>query len=123
MGKNLFGDIITEESAKSQNKKFKDIPDALGSQRSPESQFPKYHKEGEPLDRLKDLDGKIANALNKVKALKDEKLALERRVRELEEQLNEKNLEIQRLSSEKLVIKDQIGELLDELETLELGPG
>ncbi len=78
-------------------------------------------KEDKPLDRLKDLDEKIASAISKVKALKEEKILLEQRVRELEAQLKEKNQEIERLSSEKFAIKGQIEDLLNELETIELG--
>lgn len=121
MGKNLFNDEITEHNKKSHSKKLKDVSEDLTSQHQPESSVLKNYKEVEPLERLKDLDEKISRAINKVKALKEEKLILERRVRELEEQLNEKSLEVQRLSSEKVVIKDQIGELLNELETLEIG--
>lgn len=83
--------------------------------------FPKVVKEDRPLNRLKNLDDKIANAVNKVKALKDEKVLLERRIKELESKLNEKIQEVERISSEKAVIKNQIEELLNELETLEIG--
>lgn len=81
----------------------------------------KVVKEDKPLNRLKNLDEKISNAVNKVKALKEEKVLLERRIQELEAQLNEKSKEVERLSSEKNVIKDQIEDLLNELETLEIG--
>lgn len=47
-------------------------------------------KEEKPLNRLKNLDEKITNAVNKVKALKEEKVVLEQRIRELEAQLMEK---------------------------------
>jgi cell division protein ZapB len=77
-------------------------------------------KEDRPLEKLKELDEKIADAISKVKVLKEEKQALERRIRELESQLNEKGQEAERLSSEKGAIKVQIEELLKELETLEL---
>jgi len=77
-------------------------------------------KEDRPLDRLKNLDEKIAGAVNKVKALKEEKTALERKVQELEALLNEKNQEVERLSSEKNAIKSQIAELLSELESLDV---
>jgi chromosome segregation ATPase len=83
--------------------------------------FSNAEKEDRPLDRLKNLDEKIAGAVNKVKALKDEKAVLERRIRELEARLDEKNQEVERISSEKNAIKNQIEELLNELETLELG--
>lgn len=73
------------------------------------------------MNRLKNLDEKIASAVNKVKALKEEKTVLERKIRELEALLNEKNQEIESLSSEKTAIKNQIEDLLNELETLEIG--
>jgi|OpeIllAssembly_1097287.scaffolds.fasta_scaffold55118_3 chromosome segregation ATPase len=78
-------------------------------------------KEEKPLNRLKNLDEKIANAVSKVKALKEEKVVLERRIRELEAQLMEKNREVEKLSSEKTAIKSQVEDLLNELETLEIG--
>lgn len=78
-------------------------------------------KEDRPLNRLKNLDEKIAGAVNKVKALKEEKNLLERKIRELEALLDEKNREVERLSSEKSAIKDQIEDLLNELETVDLG--
>ena len=78
-------------------------------------------KEEKPLNRLKNLDEKIANAVGKVKALKEEKVVLERRIRELEAQLTEKNQEVEKLSSEKAAIKNQVEDLLNELETLEIG--
>ncbi|HYA26583.1 MAG TPA: hypothetical protein VEE82_01160 [Thermodesulfovibrionales bacterium] len=73
------------------------------------------------MNRLKNLDEKIAGAVNKVKALKEEKNLLERKIRELEALLDEKNREVERLSSEKSAIKDQIEDLLNELETVDLG--
>ncbi|HXX80240.1 MAG TPA: hypothetical protein VEI46_01730 [Thermodesulfovibrionales bacterium] len=78
-------------------------------------------KEEKPLNRLKNLDEKISNAVSKVKALKEEKVVLERRIRELEAQLAEKNQEVEKLSSEKAAIKTQVEDLLNELETLEIG--
>ncbi len=83
--------------------------------------FSEVVKEEKPLNRLKNLDDKIANAVNKVKALKEEKVLLERRIKELESQLNEKIQEVERISSEKTVIKNQIEDLLNELETPEVG--
>jgi chromosome segregation ATPase len=77
-------------------------------------------KEEKPLNRLKNLDEKIANAVNKVKALKEEKVILERRIKELEALLTEKSREVERLSSEKTAIKNQVEDLLNELETLEI---
>ena len=78
-------------------------------------------KEDKPLNRLKNLDEKIAGAVSKVKALKEEKVLLERRIQELEARLDEKNQEVERLSSEKTAIKNQLEELLNELETLDVG--
>jgi chromosome segregation ATPase len=77
-------------------------------------------EEEKPLDRLKNLDEKIADAIQKVKILKEEKTALEKRVKDLEALLDDKNQEIERLSSEKVNIKSQIGDLLNELEAIEL---
>ena len=71
------------------------------------------------MDRLKELDGKIANAINKVKTLKDEKASLKRQVEELQSRLIEKEEEIRSLSEDKTTIKDQITDLLNELETIE----
>jgi len=72
------------------------------------------------LERLKELDEKIAGAINKVKVLKDEKQALEQKIKGLEALLNEKGQEVERLASEKAAIKVQIEELLRELEIFEL---
>jgi chromosome segregation ATPase len=72
------------------------------------------------LDRLKNLEEKISVAVDRVKALKEEKIILERRIRELEALLNEKNQEIESLGSEKKSIGSQIETLLNELETIEL---
>jgi len=83
--------------------------------------FSNAEKEDRPLNRLKNLDEKIAGAVSKVKALKEEKTVLERRIKELEARLDEKNQEVERLSSEKNTVKNQIEELLSELETLDLG--
>jgi chromosome segregation ATPase len=82
--------------------------------------FSNVQKEEKPLDRLKNLDEKIAGAVNRVKALKEENIALERRIKELEAQLDEKNQEAARLSSEKTAIKSQLEDLLRELENLEM---
>lgn len=83
----------------------------------------KETKEERPLDRLKDLEEKIARAINKVRVIKEEKTALEQRMRDLEARLIEKDREIETLLSEKTAIRDQIGELIDELESLEPGKG
>ena len=44
---------------------------------------------------------------------------MERRIKELEELLNEKSQEIENMRSEKSTVKSQIEGLLDELESLE----
>lgn len=79
-----------------------------------------YEKEGIKLERLRNLDEKIADAINRVRTLKEEKQALERRVRELEMLLNEKNEEIEKLKSEKVSVKGQIEDLLREIESVEI---
>ncbi|RMG71381.1 MAG: cell division protein ZapB, partial [Nitrospirae bacterium] len=68
----------------------------------------------------KSLDDKIASAIEKVRLLKEEKQALERRVKELEELLNQKNMEIEQLKAEKGSVKGQLEELLTELESIEI---
>ncbi len=70
------------------------------------------------MDRLKNLEEKITVAVDRVKALKEEKNLLERKVRDLEGLLNEKNQEIEALRSEKSSIGNQITELLNELEAI-----
>jgi chromosome segregation ATPase len=77
-------------------------------------------KEVAPVDRLKNLEEKIATAVERVKALKEEKLSLERKIRELESLLDDKNREVESLKDEKTTIKSQVEELLEELETLEI---
>lgn len=76
-------------------------------------------KEDDKLERLKEVDNKIAAAISKVKTLKEEKLILEKMVSELEAQLDLKNQEVANLSSNNIAIKSQIEELLNELETIE----
>ncbi len=71
------------------------------------------------MDRLKNLEEKITTAVERVKALKEEKTMLERKVRELEILLNDKNQEVEALRSEKSSIGNQIAELLSELEAIE----
>ncbi len=80
----------------------------------------KDDREADRLETLRSLDDKIASALKKAKALKREKAALEKRVRELEELLEEKDREMERLRTEKISVKGQLEELLAELESLEL---
>jgi septal ring factor EnvC (AmiA/AmiB activator) len=77
-------------------------------------------KEGLPMDRLKNLEEKINAAVEKVKALKEEKVLLERKIRDLETILDEKTHEIEGLKSEKTSIGSQIQELLNELDTIEV---
>ena len=72
------------------------------------------------MDRLKNLEEKIAVVVDRVKALKEEKISLERKIRELETVLDERNQEIASLRNEKTTIKSQVEELLVELETLEI---
>jgi septal ring factor EnvC (AmiA/AmiB activator) len=80
---------------------------------------PNLMREVSPLDRLKNLEGKITAAVERVKALKEEKTLLERKVRDLERLLNEQSEEIEALRSEKSSIGNQISELLSELEAIE----
>lgn len=72
------------------------------------------------MERLKDLDRKIADAISKVKALKEENAGFSARVRELEARLAEKEEEIMALSSEKVSIRGQIEDLLNELEAIDI---
>ncbi|MDH4231503.1 MAG: DUF724 domain-containing protein [Nitrospirota bacterium] len=72
------------------------------------------------MERLKNLEEKIATVVERVKALKEEKSALERKIRELEGLLNDKNQVIESLTAEKVSIKTQVEDLLTELETIEL---
>ncbi|MBF0327680.1 MAG: hypothetical protein HQL10_00810 [Nitrospirae bacterium] len=69
---------------------------------------------------FKSFDEKIALAIEKVNSLKEEKATLERKVTLLEEQLDEKNQEVERLSSEKASAKDQVESILKLLETLDI---
>lgn len=69
---------------------------------------------------LKTFEEKIAIAVEKVRALKEEKERLERRVKELEDAARLKDMEIERLGMEKSSIKNQIEDLLNELETIGL---
>ena len=96
-----------------------DSPDK-GNPERPEDTFYDRKKETIPLERLKNLEEKIAAVVVRVKALKEEKISLERKIRELENLLNEKNQVIESLTAEKTSIKSQVEELLNELETIEL---
>ncbi|MEW6215064.1 MAG: hypothetical protein AB1478_07690 [Nitrospirota bacterium] len=72
------------------------------------------------LEKLKNLEDKIATVIKSVKTLKEEKAFMVSRIRELEGLLDEKNQELEQLKSEKDTVKNQIEGLLKELETLEL---
>jgi len=77
------------------------------------------NKEGGSLDQLKDLDGKIVEAIVKVKSLKEEKAVLEAKVKELEGKLAERDDALSDLSTEKSGIRGQIQDLLSELESID----
>ena len=64
-------------------------------------------------------DGKIVEAIVKVKTLKEDKLKLEGRIKELEGQLDERDAQIKRLSDEKTDVRGQIEDLLGELESID----
>ncbi len=70
------------------------------------------------MERLKSLEDKITTAIERVKTLKEEQFIMQRKIKELEGILNEKNEEIEQLRYEKDIIRNQIEGLLDELETL-----
>ncbi len=73
-----------------------------------------------PLDRLRNLEEKIAAAVERVKALKEEKTLLDRKIRDLEALLNDRNQEIEAMKSEKNSIGSQLEELLHELDSIEI---
>ncbi|MFA4828739.1 MAG: cell division protein ZapB [Thermodesulfovibrionales bacterium] len=77
-------------------------------------------KEGTPLERLKNLEDKIADAIEKVKTLKEEKTALEKTIKQLEARLDAQGQEIEKLQTEKTSIKNQVERLLNEVDTLEV---
>jgi FtsZ-binding cell division protein ZapB len=77
-------------------------------------------KEAMPLEKLKTLEDKITSAIEKVKTLKEEKAVTDRRIKELEQLLDQKNEEAEQLKGEKISIKSQLESLLNEIETLEL---
>jgi FtsZ-binding cell division protein ZapB len=66
------------------------------------------------------VEEKIAQVIEKVRILKGEKEALEKRNMVLQEALRAKEQEIERLASDKQTVKDQIEGLLSELENLEI---
>lgn len=77
-------------------------------------------KDDAPVERLKHLEDKIASAIEKVVALKNENSDLVRRIDDLGAVINKKDEEMRRLASEMDSIRDQVEELLNELETLEI---
>jgi chromosome segregation ATPase len=97
---------------------FDDMPPE-GAPKPESKNILRKKEEATSLERLKDLEAKIAGAISKVKALKEENTALESRVRELESRLADKEDELRLLSSEKSNIREQISDLLNELETIE----
>jgi len=66
------------------------------------------------------VEEKIAQVIDKVRHMKEEKEAVERRNRELEDILRLKEQEIEKLSVEKNGVRAQIEGLLKELEGFEL---
>ena len=80
---------------------------------------PDAGKEALTLETLKNLESQISAAIEKIRLLKETKAALERRTRELEALVNQKNEEILGLTGEKNGIRAQIEGLLNELQELE----
>ncbi len=76
-------------------------------------------KEAAALETFKNLENQISTAIEKIRGLKEEKTALERKVRQLESALDEKTRELDGLATERNAIKAQIEELLEELQGLE----
>jgi chromosome segregation ATPase len=72
------------------------------------------------VELLKTFEEKIAYAVEKVKALKEEKNNLEKKIRELENIIKSKDHEIEKITSEKTAVKTQIEALLKELDSIEL---
>jgi chromosome segregation ATPase len=99
---------------------FDDDTHGKESAKKTEADSSKIYREVQPLDRLKNLEEKITAAVERVKALKEEKTDLEKKVRKLEALLDEKNQEVESLKSEKSSIGIQLEELLNELETIEI---
>jgi uncharacterized protein (UPF0335 family) len=69
---------------------------------------------------MQTVEEKIAQVIDKVRNLKEEKSTVEKRNGELEEALRVKEQEIEKLTFEKNTIKNQIEDLLKELEGFEL---
>lgn len=76
-------------------------------------------KEVKPLEKLKNLEDKISVAIERVKTLKEEKGLTDKRIKDLERLLDDKNQEVEMLRAEKNLIKGQLEALLSEIETLE----
>ena len=76
-------------------------------------------KEVKPLEKLKNFEDKIAVAIERVKTLKEEKGLTDKRIKDLERLLDDKNQEVEMLRAEKNLIKGQLEALLSEIETLE----
>jgi FtsZ-binding cell division protein ZapB len=72
------------------------------------------------VELLKTFEEKIAYAVEKVKALKEEKNNLEKKIRELENIIKSKDHEIEKITSEKTAVKTHIEALLKELDSIEL---
>ena len=73
---------------------------------------PETGKEAYSLEQLKELENKIAAAIDKVKALKDDKSRLQARVKELETELAEKDGSLKNVLTEKTTIKSQIQDII-----------
>ncbi|MCX8026695.1 MAG: cell division protein ZapB [Thermodesulfovibrionales bacterium] len=71
------------------------------------------------MDSVKMFEEKISIAIEKIKTLKNEKAALEERIRELEGIIRQKDEEIKSLTEDKFKIKSQIEDLIKELEGVE----
>jgi chromosome segregation ATPase len=69
---------------------------------------------------MQTVEEKIAEVIAKVKNLKEEKNAVDKRNGELEETLRAREQEIEKLTYEKNSIKNQIESLLKELDGFEL---
>jgi phage shock protein A len=69
---------------------------------------------------MQSVEEKIAQVIEKVRSLKEEKNAVEKRNMDLEEALKAKEQEIESLFNEKITIKSQIEDLLKELDGFEL---
>ncbi|RME66300.1 MAG: cell division protein ZapB, partial [Nitrospirae bacterium] len=66
------------------------------------------------------LTEKISGAIEKVKALKQERDSLRQRVSELEALVSQKDQEIETLKAERTSLRGQLEELLRELESIQL---